>query len=754
MSVHRFATWMLLSTGITIGVGSGCKKPSPSSASGAPCGPSQPCPSGYVCEEVAGGGAECVSVGCESNADCGRNQVCVEGGCEEVCLRDGDCPDGFICGDEDICVSAPDLGPPPFIERVDGTGTTVPDDAQWQQEVSGEIGGRRVRDQLRVRGSGLAEASFSLVSSEGGGGEFSLSRCGASNSDSEVSLDLPDGLQPGRYTLTAVNQAGECSAPLTFLKGEPGSLDASGSQMVVAINDAVVGDSQQRVHGTLQSEDATVYERYPSSGEGVSTLSVRGSVLAGDVRARVNGFVYPEDALSGSGFFLLVFDLLSHTVYDAEVDIGEDVAWPTVGLYGPGEISELTEVLESLEWNHVVLLSSVGENVEPFVNDSNLQAAIEDLGGSHQFGQLVTGSSGEGGVNESYALIGSPGLGSGNGMERLSAGPQGAELTTVAVDQAVLGFLSRAASARSSVNSERIADDSVTSADIKKDSLRADDVGFVGGPGSADAMHISSDGSIGIGVASPTEALNVAGNADVSGSVTADSFDGTLAASDVQAGTFGADTGEGDYSFPRDVGVGNRLNVSGRVEVGGSETVMSFDNGASGITVHDGNGNFSIVTGIDDDNNIVGNTNGGSRLELSESGWFDLETYTSSGEEASSLYVGKDLMRFSGGDVTVDESLSVDGAVKERGLCLDSGVKNVGGIDSGWNDIRIDFNVEFTDRPVVTATMHMDEGETTSYDDYESQSVAYLTKDYFDFAVYSGGSYSLNRVMWIARGPC
>ena len=84
-------------------------------------------------------------------------------------------------------------------------------------------------------------------------------------------------------------------------------------------------------------------------------------------------------------------------------------------------------------------------------------------------------------------------------------------------------------------------------------------------PGSGPLFVVRNDGTVGVGYDVPKDQtlgyrFYVTGNANVSGSVTAESFSGslagTLAAGNVSSGAFGANTGGGNYSFPASVGIG------------------------------------------------------------------------------------------------------------------------------------------------------------------------------------------------------
>jgi len=128
-------------------------------------------------------------------------------------------------------------------------------------------------------------------------------------------------------------------------------------------------------------------------------------------------------------------------------------------------------------------------------------------------------------------------------------------------------------------------------------------------------MRINGSGSIGIGTTDPGAfRLNVNGNTNITGSLnvigttTASAFigplTGTLNASNVSAGVFGANTGNGNYSFMGKVGIGTtapsqKLDVAGNINLNtnGTNALFSTYNGANsdGANLFIGGGGQSSV---------------------------------------------------------------------------------------------------------------------------------------------------------------
>lgn len=423
---------------------------------------------------------------CRVNTDCSGGDVCLDGACRRLCNQSSDCDNGQTCSDAGVCV-ATKLNPP-VISAINGTGSL--DGAEGH-------GSRHIQDRLRITGRNLAEARFVLEGTSPYRPEVELERC-SGGTNTEVQVLLPQTVEDtDEYRLAAINEAGECSARFKVLQGEPGSLEASAADIVNNVNAETRNDSNLRLNGTLESADRTL------PGGGVTTLAVRGSVtMPVNVRTRVNASAYPttDNAIDAeaSGIYLLVFDLVEHSVVTTDFSTSSFGDWPQTGFYSSSRsqvVPALEEVLKSLNPSHVVLLASAGTDISKFTNDGPLLDAIADLGGSKQFAQLQTGADFDTAQKQSYVLIGSPGLGAGNGMEQVAGAKrnQEAELITAAIDQNVMGFMNRAANARNAIDGSHVANDSLGRDDIDADAIGpselADDAIAVSEPYSASGRN-------------------------------------------------------------------------------------------------------------------------------------------------------------------------------------------------------------------------------------------------------------------------
>jgi hypothetical protein len=93
----------------------------------------------------------------------------------------------------------------------------------------------------------------------------------------------------------------------------------------------------------------------------------------------------------------------------------------------------------------------------------------------------------------------------------------------------------------------------------------------------------------------------------------------------------------GSFTFAKTINLSGLLDMNGNGITGVSaEQALVFQGGHAMITNHDGYGNLNILSGIDHDNNLTG-SDGGTRLELNESGWLDVEIYSGTNGTAGSL---------------------------------------------------------------------------------------------------------------------
>jgi len=125
--------------------------------------------------------------------------------------------------------------------------------------------------------------------------------------------------------------------------------------------------------------------------------------------------------------------------------------------------------------------------------------------------------------------------------------------------------------------------------------------------------------------------------------------------------------GTDDIFMDGQVGIGTSSPTSAlEIVEGGNDVAIEFDGGSDFITIHDGYGNFNILSGLDYNNNIVGSSGGGTRLEMSEGGYFDFEIYNSTPAITNHLFIGQSESYFDGANVGIGTSspgnlLEVDG---------------------------------------------------------------------------------------------
>jgi hypothetical protein len=335
------------------------------------------------------GCAKSKSEGCQSIDQCRAGQICFRDTCSTVCAETSQCDLGNIC-EGGVCVQSTVTGDPPVITSVNGTGSV--------DGLSGH-GGRHLKDRLAIAGAHLLNTVFSLTGVDPPTSPYPLVLCGTTT-DSHVEVALPADVQPGAFVLTASNQAGACDASLSLLQGEPGSLDASGTQIVTAINEVLAADPTLSVRGAAFGQ--------------TSTFLVSGSVsTAADRSVLVNGQNYVTS--TDTGLFLVTFDLDAHQVHDVAATIGyRSVAnfRPSV----PAEIAGLKDVLNTLATNHLVILASFGD-VTPLLRDTALNTLLKSFGASDLIDAVAT--------TQAYVLFGMKGIGGGNGLEQIAGAERG-----------------------------------------------------------------------------------------------------------------------------------------------------------------------------------------------------------------------------------------------------------------------------------------------------------------------------------------
>lgn len=151
-----------------------------------------------------------------------------------------------------------------------------------------------------------------------------------------------------------------------------------------------------------------------------------------------------------------------------------------------------------------------------------------------------------------------------------------------------------------------------------------------------------SSGNVGIGTSAPAYKLDVTGNANVSGSLTVGAFTATLSSANISAGTFGSNTGGGNYTFPGSVTWGNGSSLSsdgnGAIELGqnagsGNMPFIDFHYGVGSTqdynvrVMNSGNNIFTISTAstgnvftVNGSNVGIGTMTPGSLLDVSGAG--------------------------------------------------------------------------------------------------------------------------------------
>jgi len=406
---------------------------------------------------------------CDDISDCGPGEVCVSGNCANLCAAASDCAPGQCCTDG-ACQACDGTGTgtgsgggtggdgsgdggqtspqPPVIDSVNGSGS-----------IDATIGHaeRHLTDRIVVKGAYLTDAVASL--DDGNGGSMPLESCGTALFDQREFL-LPSDIAPGTYTLTVTNEAGSCNAGLSLLQGEPGSLNASGNELVIAINNALAADPQLSIAGTVPTNDK------------ISALTaVADATSAGGRSIVFNGEEQVND--TADGIFLAVFDLVTHTAYDHAVG----VSLSTRMLFAAGDAAaptKIQDVLATLSPDHVIVLASGG----------NVASLVQALGQNGSVAGLLRGFGASDalftmGAGDAYVLIGSKGIGEGNGLEQVAGNSRNglASISTVAIGPSVTGMLNHAptsitdsryvnAGEADAIDSSMIIDGTLTNVDI------------------------------------------------------------------------------------------------------------------------------------------------------------------------------------------------------------------------------------------------------------------------------------------------
>ncbi len=387
---------------------------------GAQCDAAHPCETGLACVVDVTGAGTCQTAQCSTNDQCGRSgKVCLAGWCYLLCEVDGDCAPTESCVDA-RCIPRTSGSVPPTVDTINGTGTT---------DTTAGHATRHLDDRLVITGSHLTGATATLV--DAGGHSTALASCGTPT-DTELQVELPSSVTAGTYTLSVANQAGTCDASVHLLQGEPGSLTASATDIISAVNGALAADPTVRLRGALPT------------GQALSVVSATASQTAADRSIVVDGIEQVNDPASPS-LFLAVLDLATHTVVDhlVSTSFGSRQAFASGGDFTQHQ--GLRDVLSQLEAQDVlVVLASTGDITSMSsgampAGDTGptLVSVLKDYGASQRFQHLA--------ATDSYVLVGRPGIGEGNGLEQVAGASLGgvARQTTTVVDRAVAGIASK-----------------------------------------------------------------------------------------------------------------------------------------------------------------------------------------------------------------------------------------------------------------------------------------------------------------------
>lgn len=456
----------------------GCGRGAVSIATGKACSSERPCPNGFSCLESV-----CSPEQCTALDDCPGGYICstVTSKCERLCESNSQC-DGRCCS-AGVCQDCSSSAPPE-ITAVDGTGS--PDGAQG-------YGSQRLRDRLVIRGNNLAGATAKLI---GSAGTHTLAPC-SSPTDTELQVRLPEDVSAGDYTLSVMNQAGECNASLTLLRGEPGELQASAEEIVLVINQLFESNSDVHLTGTLPTNQA------------LGTLFAVGSTSATAPRSIVINGAEQVDDITTAGLFMVVIDLATHAVVESS-----KAAFASASASAR---QELGAAIDQLGYEHVVILASQGD-ISAMAADATLAAKLETIGASARFAALA--------ADEGYVLVGQRGLGEGGGLEQVAGTARAgiAVLATVLLDEGVVGLttprsipgsaivdgsVGAAQLAGGSVTSDKLADGSVGAAQLADSAVTTDKI--VDGAVSSDKLAAGSVGleHLSLDVCAPLEILRV-----------------------------------------------------------------------------------------------------------------------------------------------------------------------------------------------------------------------------------------------------
>lgn len=245
-------------------------------------------------------------------------------------------------------------------------------------------------------------------------------------------------LSEGVYTLTIANQAGGCSATLSVVQGEPGSVDAAGNQILTSINQTLDADPSLSVSGTFAGRVTPIYVQADVNGTSRSI--------------RLRGIEYSN--ANATGLYLVVIDLSNHSVID--IPVTGNPSFRTKQNFAPNQQAGLVDTLNFLNEQQVVILASLGD-VSGMLSDVPLQSKLIEFGASPAVGLLSSGAA--------FVLIGQKGLQPGQAIELTEGAERSslAKVATAAVDRGVWGFRNLF------VNTNNVANNSVTANKLAPD---------------------------------------------------------------------------------------------------------------------------------------------------------------------------------------------------------------------------------------------------------------------------------------------
>jgi hypothetical protein len=183
---------------------------------------------------ACGGGNGTQATQCKATSECPTGEVCNQNSCTKTCDTTTLCPGGYTC-QSGLCTTG-------------STGSPVINSVAGMSSQTCGANGPCIGGGFVVTGQHLSATAFTLTGPGDNGFKYAMTRSDGGTSDSSATV-IPtlqarqSDLQPGTYTLTAVNASGNSSAGLSLLQGEPGP-DLSGNDLISRINSATTGKIQ------------------------------------------------------------------------------------------------------------------------------------------------------------------------------------------------------------------------------------------------------------------------------------------------------------------------------------------------------------------------------------------------------------------------------------------------------------------------------------------------------------------------------